>query len=167
MGKLFANLANNHLLSDWAETLDWLLDDKRFSREKGWNRGRVSKYTKSVKKLFNADANKKNFVCANLADLDISTGRRPMYPFVMMTNDGSIGKSLVRHIRNGIAHGNANIIKKGGETLIKIDDYNSKAKQTAHICIPLLYIPKMAAIYNEIEKAARNDRSNSSRKGRQ
>lgn len=51
MGKLFNTLVNESLIEDWANILDWLFDDERFSSERGWTRGYVGNFTKKVKKL--------------------------------------------------------------------------------------------------------------------
>lgn len=49
MGKLFNTLVNESLIEDWANILDWLFDDERFSSERGWTRGYVGNFTKKVK----------------------------------------------------------------------------------------------------------------------
>lgn len=158
MGKLFSDLAENQLLSCWADTLDWLLNDNRFSVDKGWNKNLVSKYTKTLKRQlgFSQDS----FTCKKSSELDFPGPSDSRCPFVMMQKDESCGKDLIRHIRNGIAHGQTTITNKKGELFIKINDYNRKGqKQTAYIHVPLSSIPEMASIYHEIEKAIRNDRS--------
>jgi hypothetical protein len=151
MAKFFYTLQEYKLITEWAEILDWLLDDNRFSKERGWDKNRKDKFTKALcgrcgieKKHFIADANKRlNW-----------TLKRPHNAFVQMQEGGSKGKDLITHIRNGIAHGHNDIIMLKGELWIEIKDYNPSGKQTAYLLFPMKFINELHKLYKEIEQSS-------------
>lgn len=112
MSKLFKNLVNEGLLNSWAEMLDWLFDDNKFSDENGWTSGYVGAFIKKVKRIHNFN------------DDNYKYGAIKYLRFPNTVNNGSIiihsngkgeSRDLVRHIRNGIAHGKTRIYKPNGE----------------------------------------------------
>ena len=136
---LFSRLSEMRLIEEWVPVLDWLLDDSRFSAERGWNQQKKTSFTNEVKKRFN------NWIITKLKDATWEPQPQKTH-YVKMTKDGSVGESFVRHIRNGIAHGNTEIVRqrqdenKAAITLLKIYDYKiSKGtqNQTAYIKMPV------------------------------
>lgn len=118
MEKFFKYLKSSALLNDFAEALDWLFDDQKFSEERNWNRGYVSKYTKKIKAqehLSNAE-NRVYYGKCIAKDFEKNDDR---LPYITMKSGDSFARDLMRHIRNGIAHGNANIIIRNGIPTLK------------------------------------------------
>ena len=159
MGKFFSQLISQALISEWANTLDWLLDDARFSAENGWEQGKVGNFTKKVKKL---PGFPKNFAVGTSKELKLKSIKTVWKavngPVVKIIRGDSEGKDLIRHIRNGIAHGRTEMHPVGSEVYIEIFDYNSKKQRTAYVLLPLSYIPKLYQIYHEIEKGMQQSR---------
>lgn len=157
MSNLFSQLVNAQLISAWADTLDWLFDDARFSKEKGWDRVNVGAYTKAIKRLPNLSKSNYHYGCfqdeefpninANNMTLDV--------PTIFMKKGESEGRDIVRHIRNGIAHGGTRVYHANKELYIEIIDYGKKRKQTAYMAIPISYITELYRIYFVQEKVIR------------
>ncbi len=164
MSKFFDKLESERLLSSWASTLDWLFDDTKFSETNNWNSGYVGQFTKRVKKLKYLSNKDKRITygkvnCGDFPNQN-SKSRRKRTPYIVMKSGDCFARDLIRHIRNGIAHGQTNIYKFKSDLYIEIMDYSDKSKspekQTAFICIPLFYIVSFNAIYNEINKSIMN-----------
>ncbi|MFQ7139835.1 MAG: hypothetical protein ACLRQK_10435 [Evtepia sp.] len=157
----FSLLIDKDLYQSWAKTLDWLFDDNRFAKEKGWTPGQVGKFTKKAKKLLGVKD--EYFICAKLDLINFPESRQYHNPVIMMGTDNSMARALVRHIRNGIAHGKTAIYKEKEELYIEIKDYGKTSGnlsgQTAYLYFPLSYIHKLYELYAEIEKAWAKDRS--------
>ena len=84
-----------------------------------------------------------------------------MTHYVKMTEDGSVGESFVRHIRNGIAHGNTEIVRqkqdenKDAITILEIYDYKifkGNHTQTAYIKMPVNELVDIYRLYIEIQE---------------
>ena len=168
MSDFFTQLINESMLEQWAATLDWLFNDDRFSKTRGWNGTQVCKFTKRVKRM--PGFSKDSFICGRLDKISFPNAEMPPrtveIPTVLMGTGEAEGRALVRHIRNGIAHGKNRCFKIKGELYIEVLDYGKRestegnlSNQTAYICIPLAYITQIHSIYQEIEYAERNDRS--------
>ena len=151
---LFSRLSEMRLIEEWVPVLDWLLDDSRFSAERGWNQQKKTSFTNEVKKRFN------NWIITKLKDATWEPQPQKTH-YVKMTKDGSVGESFVRHIRNGIAHGNTEIVRqrqdenKAAITLLKIYDYKiSKGtqNQTAYIKMPVNELVDIYKLYIEIQE---------------
>ena len=158
MSKFFNQLASEKLIIDWASTLDWLFDDLKFSKERNWNRGYTGLFTKRVRQLSGLSDKSKNFIYGKIKHEDfpnqIKGSRRKRATLIMIAQGDAIARDLIRHIRNGIAHGQTTLYKVKEELYIEIIDYSDKlkspCKQTAFICIPLSYIPQFYKIYSDI-----------------
>lgn len=162
MAKFFSSLVEKELIEDWGKILDWLLDDDRFAKERGWEKGQVTKFTKRVKLL--PGLRKENYICGALKDIHFPQKGHCHAPTILMGTADSKGKEIIRHIRNGIAHGRTRVLKEEGELYIEIEDFGKADKdggkrQTAYLYIPMSYLPEMYKIYAEIEKAWAKDRS--------
>ncbi|MBQ2898409.1 MAG: hypothetical protein IJE28_01525 [Oscillospiraceae bacterium] len=165
MGNLFSNLVSENLLLEWGNVLDWIFDDSKFSDEHNWNSGYVGQFTKKVKTL--KGLSEENFLYQKIQPKDFPNQKDKKAkkqngnpPVVMMQNGNSAARDLVRHIRNGIAHGRTKTYKVADKICIEITDFSDKTlkpeKQTAYIRIPISYITEMYKIYDEIEKSIRN-----------
>lgn len=171
MAKFFSSLVEKELIEDWGKILDWLLDDDRFAKARGWEKGQVTKFTNRVSRL--PGLRKENYICGALKDIHFPQKGHCHAPTILMGTADSKGKSIVKHIRNGIAHGRTRVLKEGGELYIEIEDFGKVGKegpkrQTAYLYIPMSYLPEMYKIYAEIEKAWAKDRSKTQpKKGKQ
>ncbi|MCR4616469.1 MAG: hypothetical protein K5756_10035 [Clostridiales bacterium] len=171
MSKFFSKLLDEGLFSDWAETLDWLFDDLKFSKEhRDWNGGYVSSYTKKIKKELN---DPQRVICERINPKNypnqkkINNKLKKPYVMMNMSEKDSFARDLVRHIRNGIAHGESKVRmgtgKAGKELFIEIIDYSDKAKkpnnQTAYLFIPLSYIVFFQKTYSEMNRSIMNTKA--------
>ena len=161
MAGFFSLLIDKDLYQSWAKTLDWLFDDNRFAKEKGWTSGQVGKFTKKAKKIL--EIKDEYFICKKLSQIVFPESRKYHHPVIIMLDENSKARALVRHIRNGIAHGKTAISKEKDELYIEIKDYgkslDNHGGQTAYLYFPLSYIHKLYNLYAEIEKAWSKDRS--------
>ena len=164
MSNFFNQLVSENLISDWASTLDWLFDDLKFSRERNWNRGYTGFFTKRVRQIPGLNDKSECFIYSKIKHSDfpnqIKGRRRKRSTLIMISQGDSIARDLIRHIRNGIAHGQTQIYKVKEELYIEIIDYSDKSKtpekQTAFICIPLTYVTHFYKIYSEINTSIMN-----------
>ncbi|NLF84463.1 MAG: hypothetical protein GX568_10875 [Candidatus Gastranaerophilales bacterium] len=155
MARFFEDLSTYKLFNGWANILDWILDDDRFPQTLGWTPGKKRMFTTRSRKLFGEGM----LVTGANKDLQWDS-LDDKSPFVQMTTDGSEGQSLIRHIRNGIAHGNVEITKRGSTLWIYICDYKDNPRiQTAFISFPMDYIIQLHRIYSEIERGIKNDKN--------
>lgn len=163
MSNLFQQLVNESLILDWAETLDWLFDDDKFSAAKGWNSGYIGLFSRRIQKFNGFSTKKGNFNTDSAKNLCFwKSGTKKKTPCVVFAKGDGIAKDFVRHMRNGIAHGLTSIYRiKKGELFIEILDFkdDSKKKQTAYYAIPVSYITDSYKEYQNIEKSIRNTKS--------
>lgn len=153
MAKLFDRLVNEGLYNEWASLLDWLLDDSRF---RNWSSGYVGSFTKKVKRLPHIGSNTYFYDRANNLSFPSKDSTKKF--LIMMCKGDSEAKDLVRHIRNGIAHGKAEISKYEGTLYIEIIDYTKAGVQSAYLYIPVDYINKIHKVYIEVEKSMLNNK---------
>ena len=164
MGKFFNCLVSAELINEWASTLDWLFDDLKFSKSRNWNGGYTSSYTKKLKKLKYLSDKEKRVQYGKCKSKDFpnqcENQRKKRTPFIMMSSGDGFARDLIRHIRNGLAHGETNISKVKEDLYIEIIDFSDKTKkldrQTAYLFLPLDYITKFFEIYDEINRAIIN-----------
>ena len=50
MSKFFQSIVDYKLFDDWADTLDWLVDDNKFDEKNGWTSGYVGSLSKKIQK---------------------------------------------------------------------------------------------------------------------
>ena len=108
----FEKLNEKQLLNDWAPILDWLLSNQRFSDAKGWDSNKKSQYTKKIKRIENIQP-KQNWNIVSAKETQWKQHRSELI-WIDMTSDSSECVSLIRHIRNGIAHGESLIVMQEG-----------------------------------------------------
>lgn len=158
MAKFFQSLVKFQLFDNWVGVLDWILDDNRFSETLGWTVGKKRTFTNRSRKLFS----KGNLVTGANKNLQWDSLDYKS-PFVQMMTDGSEGQSLIRHIRNGIAHGNVEVTKRESTLWICIWDYkynqDKSRTPTAFISFPMDYITKLHSLYSEVERGIKNDKN--------
>ena len=167
MAEFFKELKKQNLIDEWGEILDWLLSEERFLSSKGWDK-HVGDFTRRVK-----NSKKCPYIewkIKKARDIDWKKDSKEKFIVLMQkTNkkEKSQARNLIRHIRNGIAHGNAEIKSNGVRNMIEIKDYwvTKKAKkQTAFMRFPLKYISEWYSLYMEIEKELENKKLKDSSK---
>ena len=148
MGKLFNRLVDEGLYKDWASLLDWLFDDNRFQN---WSSGYVGALTKKIKQLPQIGNDTYFYDCAKKLVFPIE--RTAHNVLIMMTKGDGEAKDLIRHIRNGIAHGKTDVFKQNNELYIEIVDYSKSGNQSAYLCMPIGYINKIHKLYQDVKKS--------------
>lgn len=123
MSGFFNELANRNLFNSSIGLLDWLFDDNRFSIQNGWTSGYLGSFIKKVKKIDNFKLNKYEY--GSKKNLKFNNNKNEEFIFIHSKGDGE-ARDLVRHIRNGIAHGNVKFIRIKNKELLKIVDYGKK-----------------------------------------
>ena len=101
MSDFFRVLVSNNLMNEWAKVLDWIFDDNRFSKEHGWTSGYVGSFTKKLKKL---EGFEKGYAQVKSDYLNYPIECKQL-TFIANFSGESEARGIVRHIRNGIAHG--------------------------------------------------------------
>ena len=153
MSRLFNDLVSEGLIENWAGLLDWLFDDERFSSQRGWTSGYVGAFTKKVKRI--SKIGKGNYSYDSIKNLSFPHTKSNSIKIIHAKGDGE-ARDLVRHIRNGIAHGKTKIAKPNSILHIEILDYNKQNEQTAYIYVPISCIFDIYNIYLEVEKSKNN-----------
>jgi hypothetical protein len=121
--------------------LSWLFDGARFGE--GWTPAKLRVFTKLAKALVGEG----NWVSGKE---NVPEAVFPGRALVWMPRGG--GKELVRHIRDGIAHGETKITKRGGELWILIRGAGRDSKPSAVIHIPASLIVRLHRAYLEMER---------------
>lgn len=153
--KFFKTLVDENIFEEWVGVLDWLFTRERFSKEVGWNTAKINKFTKRIhNEIEGLEKNKRNLCNITNEEMKSLCEKKIDPPYYKFSKKYGIGKDLVRHIRNGIAHGQTNTSHSGGEPVIQILDYsdNKRNKPTAFIVLKLSDIVRICNIYNEIER---------------
>ena len=155
MATFFSNLLNIGELNKWASLLDWLFDGDKFNN---WDPNKVTRFTKRLKNQLGLGDY--NYIHASYKNLTFPKRLKKGEVIVISGSQLSEGKDLVRHIRNGIAHGNARIISDNGYW-IELKDFKMSKRnkteqkennQTAYIYFPIEYVFKIFDLYKEIKK---------------
>lgn len=168
MSNFFNKLVDDKLIEKWADTLDWLFDDNKFSKDAGWNGGYVATFTKTVKHL--PYFSEKNYHYGKSKDITFpQIGEKFCIPTFYIHKGECEGRDLVRHIRNGIAHGRTTFYKVKSELYIQICDFGkegnkSTSGQTAFLAMPMSYIPAIYKLYVDREKVMKNTKKTKRRK---
>lgn len=150
MNTFFYKLDSKGLIPELSRCFDWLLSDERFQKA-CWDKTTKGRFTKALRKLDGMDAQNFNRKSKNHKyPVFASKRNRKKRPHVVISSNGSLGVDLVRHIRNGIAHGNANLYSANGTDYVEIYDYKNRG-QTAYIALPISYLNEIFRIYQSIE----------------
>lgn len=149
MGRLFAHMNTEGKLSDCCELLDMLFMNRYMSNLPAWNRGYSAKYTKQMKQLVEIETT--NQYTSKLGTSEL----------IQIHEKTSIAFNVLRHIRNGIAHGHADIVRRNDTLYIELRDYlsNKNEKQTAYIYLSIDTLLKFYNVHEQISKSAMNTKS--------
>lgn len=154
MYSFLANLINSSNYNEVAQIIDWLVNDDKFEVQ-GWDKNKTSEYTKEIKKI---EGFKSDFYFHG-GQKDLQYPKNSLRHFaIYMQNDGAECKDLVRHIRNGFAHGNVKARTISKEKFIEIYDYGKSNRtdkpsgQTAYILVPVNFIKQLYVVYERIRK---------------
>ena len=154
MSNFFQNIVDNNLFNDWAATLDWLVNDNKFEKSKGWTSGYIGSLTKKIKRM-NGFGDE---TYSHTAIKELTFPQKQSNTIMALFSNGdSECKDFVRHIRNGIAHGNTRCFNQKGELFIEIKDYDSTGKnQTAYFYFPISYITQAHKLYMDVVRSIKN-----------
>lgn len=138
---------------DNASFFDWLFSDK-FDRSIWSNPNRIQAMAKRIKK-FNR-LRQEDFKCDALKRMTLpkaGTFKSNRCPTILFGEGDGEARGWIRHIRNGIAHGNCHAVLINGEPCLELLDFSddSHKNQTAYILIPLEYMFETKRIYDELE----------------
>ncbi len=157
MSRFFQDIVDHQLYTDWAQTLDWIVNDKKFDRNQGWTSGYIGALTKKIQKM-PSFSKEKTYQYKPIKHLNFPKNRSKTIK-VLFSNGASECKDLIRHIRNGIAHGNTVCFSNNNELYIEIKDFDSSGKnQTAYICFPMSYIIQIHKLYCDVKKSYERNR---------
>lgn len=150
---LFSILLRKKEFSHYAETLDWLLSDNKFSKSI-WDQQKVQQLTKSIYKIkgFSRDrliyGSKKTLIFPKRGEYL----NHQSFTFYVARGE-SIAKDLIRHIRNGIAHGNITLHDIKGNLIVELLDFGKESKQsdgqTAYMVFPLYFLNDLYSLYRK------------------
>lgn len=153
MGTLFHDVESKHLEPNWAFIIDWLFDETRFESD-SWNSNAKGRFTRAISssRFFDESSfGKKTRV--HKYPIYNSKRNRKKKPFAVFSSRESLGVDFLKHIRNGIAHGNAEWYTANGKDYIQIRDSHN-GHQTGFIAIPISYLNEFRLIYVNIENQA-------------
>jgi hypothetical protein len=155
MGAFFRTAIGDHLLNDAPAILDWLFDDKKFE-SKHWTRGAKRKLTNQISELYGCPSSIFARKTGGNVYPEIRSKRnRKRQPYAIFSSSESLGQDFIRHIRNGIAHGQAKFYNVKGVSYIQIADKGTKG-QSAFIAMPTSHLERIYQIYQEIDKDTDN-----------
>lgn len=159
MSDFFRGLIDKGLINDWGNILDWIFNDERFDNN-GWNSSYIGLFAKKIQKIEKISENFQHGSIKNLNFPILNIDKTSIKTYVIFADDNGIGRSIIKHIRNGIAHGMTRYIKTKNELYIEIKDYSDdkKTKQTAYIYFPMRNIIDIYNVYKEVEKSINNNR---------
>ena len=128
--KFFNTLNERNLFQQYAQVLDWILCDGKFEKSIWDNKNKIQAFTKALHKLDRFSTSrlhygaKKNITFPAKGDYD-----QFEIPTLFMSKGESEARDFVRHLRNGIAHGNVEVIDKGNELILELLDYGKEENQ--------------------------------------
>lgn len=154
MNSFLTNLANSSNYMEISKYIDWLVDDDKFD-VKGWNKSKTSRYTKEIKGISGFE--EKHYHHGGSKDMKYPKSALKHFA-IYMQNDEAECKDLVRHIRNGFAHGNIKMRNISKNKFIEIVDMGKSNRtdkpsgQTAYILVPLEFAYQLYVVYERIRK---------------
>lgn len=137
-----------------AKYLDWLMDDEKFL-VKGWDKTKTTKYTKEIKRITGFVL--KHYHHGGLKDMSYPKSKLNHFA-IYMQNDEAECKDLIRHIRNGFAHGNIKTRTISKVKYVEIYDFGTSNRtdkptgQTAYILVPIQFVYDLYGLYEQIRK---------------
>ena len=148
----FSKLNGREYLATYAVILDWLFDDSKFDKHKWDNKNKVQAFTKAFHKIKGVSKNRiyygaKKSICFPKKG---SYETIPLFTFYLARGQ-SESKDLIRHIRNGIAHGNVNLHMGKRELIVELLDFGKESTcidgQTAYMVFPLSFLNDIHSLY--------------------
>lgn len=149
----FESFFAEYSYENWIAFFDWLFNDDKFE---GWLPSDLGGYVKEYKKHYVI----KNglYVCGKRSEVrpeDYNKKKcRTKKSIVIMINGSGEGRDLVRHIRNGIAHGRVTLCTRNGTRCLELTDYGKfgnkaeKGGQTAYMLIPVDFVYYLFELYS-------------------
>jgi len=123
----------------WIDFFDWIFVEKKFD---GWDKRKKDDYTKKIKALEGFD---KKAYFLKTSNIPKRTNKFAIY--MSVKNGQAI--SLVKHIRNSIAHGRVNHRNIRNVDYIEMRDYYND-KPTAYLVIPVSFLLSIKELYDEL-----------------
>jgi|GEM_PF-852538 hypothetical protein len=159
--KLFSTLLKREEFSHYADTLDWLLSDSKFSKLV-WDQQKVQQLTKSIYKIKGFSRDRLFYGSKKKLDFPKHGEYLHHLSFTFYVARGeSIAKDLIRHIRNGIAHGNITLHDVKGNLIVELLDFGKESKQsdgqTAYMVFPLYFLKEIYSLYQQKDCVRKND----------
>jgi hypothetical protein len=156
--RFFSVLVSKSLFKEYADALDWILCDGKFDKSIWDNKNRVQAFTKAIHHLNGfSDSSLIYDAKKNIVFPARGSYKKHTVPVLYMAKGESEARDLVRHIRNGIAHGNIEIYEVDGRLTAEIIDFgkeeNQTSGQTAYLLIPLEYLNDIFTVYRQKESA--------------
>ena len=137
----------------WLCFLDWIFDEKKYSK---WSK---TEFAKLTRRIIESDfIEKDKFIYGGTTKVKRFIPYKKKQEFyVVFQQSDSVSRDLIRHIRNGFAHGNIKF--KKNRSFVEILDYYTKSNKytkageiSAYLLIPVEFL---FDIYNEYEKINR------------
>jgi len=158
MNKFLSELEKKGLLKNLVEIIDWLFDDHKFDNYTSDNK---KKLTNRIKKL--PGLTKESYICDSKKHLVFPSNSKKSIT-IIISQGNSQSEDLIRHLRNGIAHGHAKCLAIKGIDYIEIKDFgkskeskeNDYTNQSAYILLPLDYLSKIYTFFTEIKNEKKN-----------
>lgn len=155
--KFFATLDERGIFSLYSSSLDWFLSDGKFDKSLWDNKNKVQAFTKALRKLDGVSCDrihygsKKNILFPGQGDYR----NHHLFEFYFAKGE-SESKDLIRHIRNGIAHGNIGLYEVDGELMVELLDFGKESVradgQTAYMVFPLSFLNSVHSLYQQKEQ---------------
>ncbi len=148
----FQTFFTEYSYEEWIAVFDWLFDDNKYL---GWSSSDLRYFVLDYKEL---DVIKNGlYICDKRSavkpeDYNRKKNRKKRSIIVMIKGSGE-AKDIVRHIRNGVAHGRAALCTRNGVRCFEIIDFgkygekSEKGGQTAYMLIPVDFVYSLFSIY--------------------
>ena len=167
--RLFSTLDKQKIFSDYAASLDWFLSDGKFDKTLWDNKNKVQAFTKAFHQMKGFSqhrfhyGSKKNIVFPKQGEYQC----HPLLTFYIAKGESET-KDLIRHIRNGIAHGNVGLHESNGELIVELLDFGKESVQadgqTAYMVFPLCFLNEIRLLYRQKEQKWKSNAAGRRRK---
>ena len=122
----------------------------------GWTSNYVGRFAKRVKSSIGINSDNYDcFLYAGKTKIQFSKQRyrsNSKLPKIYLAKGNGEGRDLLRHIRNGIAHGNATIFSRDHTYAIELIDFDKDAKtQTAYMLFELKVLKELVEINESMQ----------------
>lgn len=136
----------------WIAVFDWLFDDAKFD---GWSSADLANFVKDYKKHDSIINGK--YVCGKRSEVTPEDYNRKKCrlkkSIIIMIKGSGEARDIVRHLRNGIAHGRAVLCTRQSTRCLELTDYGKfgdqkeKGGQTAYILVPVEFVYTLYTLY--------------------